>query len=83
LLTCEISACFTKLVLTTENKAETIVRFEFESKETSKRNSSIFYTIRDTINQVCLYEDHQLAKNGKKSLKIVFLNSNSCSKEGL
>jgi hypothetical protein len=66
----EISAC--KLVLTTENKAETIVKieFEFESKETSKKELIPFYTIeKDTINQVCLYEDHQLAKKWQKIIE--------------
>ncbi|MFV8342742.1 hypothetical protein [Flavobacterium sp. XS2P39] len=54
-----------KLVLTTENTTDTILKieFEFQFKEGKKTESILFYKIEnDQIGQVCLYEDHQLAK---------------------
>ena len=59
----EISSC--KLVNTTENKSDTIVKieFEFEYKNSTKKELIAFYKIEnDQIGQVCLYEDLQLAK---------------------
>ena len=54
-----------KLVLTTENNSDTIVKieFEFQYKKDKKTEFIPFYKIEnDQMNQVCLYEDHQLAK---------------------
>lgn len=54
-----------KLVLTTENTTDTILKieFEFQYKEGEKTETIPFYKIEnDQIGQVCLYEDHQLAK---------------------
>lgn len=61
-----------KIVLTTENNSDTIVKieFEFEYKETKKKELIQFYTIEnEPINQVCLYEDHQLAKKWMKIIQ--------------
>lgn len=60
-----------KLLLTTENATDSIVKieFEFQYKEGKKIESIPFYKIEnDQIGQVCLYEDHQLAK---KWIKII------------
>lgn len=59
----DINSC--NLVLTTENSSKDIVKIEFEFayKENNKKELVSFYTIEnDTINQICLHEDHQLAK---------------------
>lgn len=61
-----------KIVLTTENNSDTIVKieFEFEYKESKKKELIQFYTIEnEPINQVCLYEDHQLAKKWMKIIQ--------------
>jgi hypothetical protein len=61
-----------KLVPTTENNSETIVKieFEFQYKETKKTTYIPFYKIEnDQIGQVCLYEDHQLAKKWTKMIQ--------------
>jgi hypothetical protein len=61
-----------KIVLTTENNSDTIVKieFEFEYKESKKKKLIQFYTIEnEKINQVCLYEDHQLAKKWTKIIQ--------------
>lgn len=61
-----------KLSVTTENNSNTIVKidFEFESKKDKKTQSATFYKIEnDQINQVCLYEDHQLAKKWRETLQ--------------
>ena len=61
-----------KIVLTTENNSDTIVKieFEFEYKESKKKELIQFYTIEnEPINQVCLYEDHQLAKKWRKIIQ--------------
>lgn len=58
-----IASC--KLIPTTENNTSTIVKIEFEleQKEGSKKYYIPFYTIeKDQIGQLCLHEDHQLAK---------------------
>ena len=61
-----------KLVPTTENNSDTIVKieFEFQYKETKKKEFVTFYTIENEImNQVCLHEDHQLAKKWTKIIE--------------
>lgn len=61
-----------KLVPTTENNSETIVKieFEFQYKEAKKTAYIPFYKIEnDQIGQVCLYEDHQLAKKWTKMIQ--------------
>ena len=65
----DVSSC--RLVPTTENNSDKIIKieFEFEHKETKKREQILFYTIEnEIIDQVCLYEDNQLAK---KWIKII------------
>lgn len=52
------------LILTTKNPKETIVKieFEFQYKNTDKKEFVPIYTIEnDQINQIRLYEEHQLA----------------------
>ena len=59
----DVSSC--KLVVTTDNSSKVIVTIslEFTHKENDKKELVSFYSIaNDTINQICLYEDHQLAK---------------------
>lgn len=59
----EIDNC--KLHVSTENNSEIILKieFEFQNKQTQKKELVPFYKIEnDQLNQVCLYEDHQLAK---------------------
>jgi hypothetical protein len=59
----DVHSC--KLVPTTEIKSDTILKleFEFDHKETKKKEQILFYTIENEIlDQVCLHEDHQLAK---------------------
>jgi len=58
-----ISSC--KLIPTTESNSAAIVKieFEFENKANAKKQYVPFYSIEnDQLGQVCLYEDHQLAK---------------------
>lgn len=58
-----------KLVPTTENNSDTILKIEFEMvyKETLKKDLLLFYTIEnEMMNQICLHEDHQLAKKWVK-----------------
>lgn len=66
----EVHSC--KLVPTTEINSDKILKieFEFEYKETKKRENILFYTIENEIvDQVCLYEDHQLAKKWMKIIQ--------------
>lgn len=59
----QIASC--KLVITTQNNTDTIVKIEYEflHKETSQKELIPFYSIENEyLNQECLYEDHQLAK---------------------
>ncbi|MDI5895014.1 hypothetical protein [Flavobacterium algoritolerans] len=61
-----------KLIPTTENNSDTILKieFEFQYKEAKKIESISFYKIEnDQIGQVCLYEDHQLAKKWAKMIQ--------------
>jgi hypothetical protein len=58
-----IDSC--KLAITADGNSNTIVKieFEFQNKKDKKTESIPFYKIEnDQMNQVCLYEDHQLAK---------------------
>lgn len=66
----EVHSC--KLVLTTENNSDTIVKieFEFQYKKNKKTEFIPFYKIEnDQIGQVCLYEDHQLAKKWREIIQ--------------
>ena len=66
----KIQSC--KLILTTENNTETILKieFQFHFKEDNKATLISFYKIEnDQIGQVCLYEDHQLAKKWAKKIQ--------------
>jgi adenylate kinase family enzyme len=66
----EVHSC--KLVLTTENNSDTIVKieFEFQYKKNKKTEFIPFYKIEnDQMNQVCLYEDHQLAKKWREIIQ--------------
>jgi hypothetical protein len=61
-----------KLVPTTENNSTTIVKIEleFQYKQAKKTEYISFYKIEnDQIGQVCLYEDHQLAKKWAKMIQ--------------
>ncbi|MFV8393128.1 hypothetical protein [Flavobacterium sp. LB2P6] len=61
-----------KLVPTAENNSDTILKieFEFQYKEAKKAEYISFYKIEnDQIGQVCLYEDHQLAKKWTKMIQ--------------
>nr|WP_315161673.1 hypothetical protein [uncultured Flavobacterium sp.] len=65
-----IQSC--KLIPTTENNSDTILKieFEFQYKEAKKTEYISFYKIEnDQIGQVCLYEDHQLAKKWAKMIQ--------------
>lgn len=65
-----VTSC--KLIPTTDNSSATIVRieFEFEYKTGAKKQYVPFYTIEnDQVGQVCLYEDHQLAKKWNKIIQ--------------
>ena len=58
-----------KLVVTKDNGGETIAQIdlEFHYKENKKIKSVPFYKIEnDQMGQLCLYEDHQLAKKYKQ-----------------
>lgn len=66
----EVQSC--KLVLTTENNLDSIVKieFEFQFKKVKKTKFIPFYKIeKDQMNQVCLYEDHQLAKKWREIIQ--------------
>lgn len=61
-----------KLILTTESNSDTIVKieFEFQYKKNKKTEFIPFYKIEnDQMNQVCLYEDHQLAKKWREIIQ--------------
>lgn len=65
-----IQSC--KLIPTTEINSDTIskIEFEFQYKEGKKADYLSFYKIEnDQIGQVCLYEDHQLAKKWTKIIQ--------------
>ncbi len=61
-----------KLSITAEGNSNTIVKieFEFQYKKDKKTASIPFYKIEnDQMNQVCLYEDHQLAKKWREIIQ--------------
>ncbi|TDE30365.1 hypothetical protein E0I61_05060 [Flavobacterium ranwuense] len=65
-----IQSC--KLVPTTENNSDTILKIEFEFQHIEGKKVELisFYKIEnDQINQVCLYEDHQLAKKWARMIQ--------------
>ena len=60
------------LIPTTENNSDTIIKieFQFQFKEGKITTLLPFYKIEnDQIGQVCLYEDHQLAKKWIKMMQ--------------
>lgn len=62
----DVHSC--KLILTTANDSKTTnkIELEFQYKENKKTDSVPFYRIEnDQMRQICLYEDHQLAKKWK------------------
>lgn len=67
----EIAAC--RLIPTTEGNSEQIVKIEFEFLYKDSRKQTVpFYTAEhDQITQVCLYEDHELAKKWQQKLIII------------
>lgn len=61
-----------KLSITAEGNSNTIVKieFEFQYKKDKKTELIPFYKIEnDQINQICLHEDHQLAKKWRKIIQ--------------
>jgi len=61
-----------KLSITAEGNSNTIVKieFEFQHKKDKKTESIPFYKIEnDQMNQICLYEDHQLAKKWREIIQ--------------
>ncbi len=61
-----------KLSITVEGNSNTIVQinFDFQNKMDKKIQSVPFYKIEnDQINQICLHEDHQLAKKWRETLQ--------------
>ena len=61
-----------KLSITAEGNSNTIVKieFEFQNQKDHKIESIPFYKIEnDQIDQVCLYEDHQLAKKWREIIQ--------------
>jgi hypothetical protein len=61
-----------KLSITAEGNSNTIVKieFEFQYKKDKKTESIPFYKIEnDQMNQICLYEDHQLAKKWREIIQ--------------
>ena len=62
----DVQSC--KLAVAKDNKSDTTnqIDLEFHYKESKKTESVPFYKIEnDQMGQVCLYEDHQLAKKWK------------------
>lgn len=58
----EVLSC--KLIATAEKSSNTTekIEFEFTYKDNDKKDLIVFYNMEDEIHeQVCLYEDHQLA----------------------
>jgi hypothetical protein len=71
----EVNAC--KLIPTTQGNSNTIINigFEFQYKDAGKKESVPFYNIeKDQIGQVCLYEDHQLAKKWQQLISDCILS---------
>lgn len=65
-----IESC--KLSVITESNSNTIaqINFDFQNKKDKKIESIPFYKIEnDPINQICLHEDHQLAKKWKEIIQ--------------
>lgn len=64
----EVTAC--RLIQTTEGHAQNIVHiaFEFHFKDAKKELVPCYDVAHDQITQVCLYEDHELAKKWQKKI---------------
>lgn len=61
-----------KLSITAEGNSNTIakIEFEFQYKKDKKTELIPFYKIEnDQINQICLHEDHQLAKKWREIIQ--------------
>ncbi|MES2575430.1 MAG: hypothetical protein V4572_10845 [Bacteroidota bacterium] len=67
---------FCKLAITAEGNSNTIARIDFEFQHNNKKIEIVpFYKIEnDQMNQVCLYEDHQLAKKWREILQDCIVN---------
>ena len=66
----EVENC--KLAITADGNSSTIekIEFEFQYKKAKKTEFVSFYKIEnDQMNQVCLYEDHQLAKKWRETIQ--------------
>ena len=66
----EVESC--KLAITADGNSSTIakIEFEFQYKKNKKTEFVTFYKIEnDQMNQVCLYEDHQLAKKWREIIQ--------------
>jgi hypothetical protein len=65
-----------KLAITAEGNSNTIARIDFEFQYKDKKTELVpFYKIEnDQMNQVCLYEDHQLAKKWREILQDCIVN---------
>jgi hypothetical protein len=66
----EVESC--KLAITADGKSNTIakIEFEFQYKKNTKTEFVPFYKIEnDQLNQVCLHEDHQLAKKWREIIQ--------------
>ncbi|MCV9926843.1 hypothetical protein OIU83_04240 [Flavobacterium sp. LS1R49] len=66
----EVKSC--RLVPTTEANSDTIIKIDFEFQDKTNANKIVipFYNIEeDQIRQVCLYEDHQLAKKWQQIIQ--------------
>lgn len=65
-----------KLAITAEGNSSTIAQIDFEFHYKDKKTELVpFYKIEnDQMNQVCLYEDHQLAKKWREILQDCIVN---------
>ena len=66
-----------KLSITAEGNTNTIakIEFEFRYKKDKKIETIPFYKIEnDQMNQVCLHEDHQLAKKWREIIQVCISN---------
>ena len=64
----DATAC--RLIPTTEGRVQNIVKieFEFQFKDGSKELVPCYDAAYDQITQVCLFEDHELAKKWQKKI---------------
>ena len=64
----DATAC--RIIPTTEGRAQNIVKieFEFQFKDGKKELVPCYDAAHDQITQVCLFEDHELAKKWQKKI---------------